>query len=228
MTRLQLRTLWRRHVRDTAQVEWSDDTEVNDILNLAYANVQKEIVKINRNAHQFWDYLPTTSGTNWYALPATFGIRRVGLKSHTVDTSWTKLEPKGYSKLQAYLSTGNQQGKTYYAVEGQFIGIFPAPTESVSNGIELIHTPIMSMAADSDVPRIKLPLHLAIVYWAKLIALGETDETAGETRARLSEILDDLPLWYEAHSETADKFEVTGVTGQRIGLHGRITPNDVI
>jgi len=216
MTRGQIRALWRRHVRDTAGVEW-DDTEANEIINLAYGLVQKEIVKIDRTAHVFWDYIPTTAGTSWYELPSSFGIIRVGLKTNTADLAWTKLDPKGYNKLQEFLdplATGAQvsaTGRAYYTVMGTVLGIFPAPKNSVSDGLQLIHTPLMSLGGDSEVPRVKIPLHLLIVYWAKLIALGDTDESSGETRDRIREMLDDLPLWYDLPSEADSKFEVQGL-----------------
>jgi hypothetical protein len=78
----------------------------------------------------------------------------------------------------------------------------------VTNGLEIVHTPIMSMAVDSDVPRIKTPIHMGIIYWAKLLLLGETDEAAGETVSRLKEILADIPNWYEAHTDEPDKLIV--------------------
>ena len=78
----------------------------------------------------------------------------------------------------------------------------------MTNGLEIVHTPIMSMAVDSDVPRIKTPIHMGIIYWAKLLLLGETDEAAGETVSRLKEILADIPNWYEAHTDEPDKLIV--------------------
>lgn len=202
MTRGQMRTLLRRQLQDVPDVQWPDDAELDELLNIAYAMVQKEIRKIYPTAHQFVDYMNTTAGTSWYPLPATFGVKRVSLKD--TNGSYVKLSYKSYDDIKD--QTGRER---YYAKEGQWIGIFPAPEASVANAIELVHVPIMAMAADTDIPRIKLPLHIAIVWWAKLLALGETTDTSGETAVRLKELLGDLGAWYD---NTSDGPEVLGVT----------------
>lgn len=206
MTRGAIRTLLRRHIQDTAEVAW-DDSELDDIINLAYANVQKEIVKANPEAHLFWDRMDTTDGTNWYPLLNTFGISHVAIKATASDTRWTILKPKRYRDIYTYDGTSQ-----FYTKRGQWVGIFPAPSESVTSGLEVLHAPIMSIGAginnDSEVPRIKTPLHLAIVYWSKLIALGDTDQQAGETRERLQEILGDIPNWYDINNDEPERLQV--------------------
>jgi hypothetical protein len=204
MTRGEMRALLRKQVQDVAEDQWQD-SELDSILNLAYANVQKEIVKVDREAHLFWDYIDTVAGTSWYPLPQTFGISHVGVKLAASDTGYTVLgPPKRYRDVKDVETSST----TYYSIRGQWIGIFPAPGVGVTSGIELVHTPIMSIGAglgnDGEVPRIKLPLHLAIVWWAKLICLGDTDEQAGEARARLAEMINDIPVWYSAHSDAVD------------------------
>jgi len=201
MTRGQMRTLLRRQLQDVPEVQWPVDSELDALLNSAYTLVQKEIRKVSPTAHQFWDYINTVAGTSWYPLPQTFGIRRISLKQ--ADGTYTKLTLKDYDTIK-----GLSGSETYYAKEGQWIGIFPAPT-TMANGIELVHVPIMEMALDADVPRIKLPLHIGIVWWAKLLALGETADATSDTKSRLQELLGDIPVWYDV---TSDGPEVLGVT----------------
>lgn len=206
MTRGEIRTLLRRHIQDTAAVAWTTD-ELDSVINLAYANVQKEIIKADPEAHLFWDRMDTTAGTNWYPLLNSFGISHVAIKGSSSDTVWTILSPRRYRDFYTYSGTSQ-----IYTKRGQWIGVYPAPTVSVTNGLEVLHAPIMAIGSglsnDSEVPRIKTPLHLAIVYWSKLIALGDTDEQSGETRDRLQEILGDLPNWYNINNDEPARLQV--------------------
>lgn len=202
MTRAQIRTLLRRHIQDVPAVSWTD-VELDAIINLAYSLVQKEIRKIDPEAHLFWDYMNTVAGTSWYPLPATFSVSQVGIKGASTDLVHTRLDPKRYQDIVVLTAASHQ----YYALRGQWIGIFPAPTVSVTNGLELVSNPIMALADDAEVPRIKDPLHLAIVYWARLIALGDTDEKGDETRIRLNEMLGDLPFWYNLNADDNMKLQ---------------------
>lgn len=205
MTLAQIRTLVRRQVNDVDSVEWSD-AEMLSVINLAYAKVQKEIAKVDPEAHLFWDYMAATATVSWYPLPATFGVSEVGLKSAATDTVWTRLNKKTYEDIKGLSSTEN-----YYCLRGQWLGIFPAPSTTVANGIELIHTPIMALALDADIPRIKLPLHEAVAYWTKDILLGDTDEDSAATRQRLADIINDIPLWYQTNSDDPDRLQVKGL-----------------
>lgn len=205
MTRAQIRTMLRRQIQDVDAVEWSN-AELNDIINLAYAKIQKEIFKVWPEAHLFWDYMDVNATVSWYPLPATFGISEFGMKSAASDTTWTRLDPKTYENIKDLTGT-----KYYYCQRGQWIGIFPAPSTTVTNGLELVHTPIMAMSADTDLPRIKLPLHEAIVYWAKDICLGDSDEESQATRQRMADIVNDLPYWYEQKTDDPDKIQVLGL-----------------
>ena len=207
MTRGQIKTLFLRRVHDVSAVQWTD-AEQNDLVNLAYSKVQKEIVKFKRDAHLYWDTLNSVAGTSLYPLPATFGVRRVGLKASAADTVFTKLSKKEWEDIMD-LTTGVT---SYYCLPNEnWLGIYPAPSTSVANGIEVIHCPIMSLSDDAEVPRIKTPMHDAIALWAVIIAKGETDEDAQIAKEELANILGDVGQWYEAPSDQAEKFQVVGV-----------------
>jgi hypothetical protein len=205
MNFLQLKELLARYTQDVVQVEYSE-VEQEALLNQAYALVQKEIVKIDREAHIAWDYTNLEAGVSWYPLPETFSVLEVGVKAADSDTTFTNITPKRHRDLQ--VRSANQTAQ-HYTQRGQWIGIFPAPAVAVTNGLEIAHFPIMSLAEDTDIPRIKLPLHIAIVYWAKILALGDTDENSTETRTRLNEILNDLPTWYNLSGDEPEKLQVS-------------------
>jgi len=206
MTLLQIREMLQRQLQDISSVEWDNAGELNALINQAYYLVQKEVFKKFPTAHLFVDTAPTAIGTSWYPLGDSFGVHRVGYKADAAATAWTKLARKDYDDVVEV--TGST---TYYAQKGQWLGIFPAPTAAVADGIELWHTPVMSLAADADIPRIKLPMHYAIVLWAKMIAIGDTGEQAGETRDRLKEVFADLPEWYDIITDDTDRLQIRGV-----------------
>lgn len=205
MTRAQIRTRLRRFINDVDAVEWSD-AELNSEINEAYAWVQKEIRKVNPEAHLFWDTMDVTSGTSWYPLPATFAVSEFGMKSAASDTDFTRLDKKAYEDIKGLTGV-----TYYYCRRGQWLGIFPAPSASVTNGLQLVHTPIMQLSADADIPRIKLGLHLAVAYRAAETLLGDTDENRPTMREKLGDIINDLPFWYDEDNDDADRFQVKGL-----------------
>lgn len=197
-----IRTVLRRQVKDTAGVQWGD-SEMTAIMNVAYAFVQKEITKVDPEAHIFWDYMDSSVNVSWYPMPSTFGIESVSLM-RTTGTAFKKLKYKDWDLIKDLEDSGSDP---FWTIRGQFIGIFPPPSEAVTNGIQVIHNPIMSVGDDADFPRVKIPLHYAIILWSKLILLGDTFEAAPEVRTRLSEIFNDLPLWYNKNVGKVEKLQ---------------------
>ncbi len=190
MTKASMRTLLSRWVNDVDDVEWSE-SEKNEALNESYYERQAEVQAVDPEAVIFWDTMNTTSGTNWYPLPPTFGIISVGFKSAASDTSYTKLKHQLYDDIKDLNGT-----TTYYTRRGEWLGIFPAPSASVTSGIELQHRPIHTLTVDSDEPKLKLPLHRAIVLGAKLFLLGDTNEKAEEDEKKLDRLLSNISKWY--------------------------------
>lgn len=205
MTRLTMRTLLSRFINDVDDVEWTE-SEKNEALNESYYDRQSEVQAIDPEATIYWDNMNTTSGTNWYPLPPTFGVISVGLKSLSSDTAWTKLDHQIYDDIQTLTGTTN-----YYTLRGEWLGIFPAPTVSVTNGIELQHRPIHTLTVDSDEPRLKLPLHKAIVIGAKLFLLGDTNESSKEDERKLNDVMEKAKLWYGQQYDTAISISPRGL-----------------
>lgn len=205
MTRLTMRTLLSRFINDVDDVEWTE-AEKNEALNESYYEVQGYVQAIDPEAVIFWDNMNTTSGTNWYPLPPTFGVISVGFKSASSDTSFTKLQHQLYEDIKDLDGT-----TTYYTLRGEWLGIFPAPSASVTNGIELLHRPIHTLTVDSDEPKLKLPLHRAIVLGAKLFLLGDTNEESKEDQRKYDALLENAKLWYGQQYDTPISFSPRGL-----------------
>lgn len=225
MNRGTIRDILRRQIRDTQSVEWDDDNEINELINVAYSYVQKEIAKSFPEAHIFWDYIDTSVNVSWYPLPSTFGVIQVGLKSSASATTYTNLSgPKRYRDIGPGAAAQPAGiASTHYTLRGQWVGIFPAPALAIDDGIEILHNPIMALSDDDEIPRIKTPLHMAVLWWSKLLLLGDTDENVNETRARLNEVLADIPLWYDNQRGEPEQLQVGGLFNRRTNTSRRGT-----
>jgi hypothetical protein len=115
----------------------------------------------------------------------------VGLKTNVADTDWTPL-----TRVPYHLARDWDGSEHVYCHRGQYIGIFPAPTVSVTGGIQFIHAPTDTMTTDTDVPKVETTLHYAIVLWAALIAKGESPEDDTKDAKELGRIIGDIPQDY--------------------------------
>lgn len=191
MTRATIRELLRRRLNEATADNWSDDV-LNTVIDVAYALVLKQVRKVDPEAVLAWDYRATAVGVNWYEKPAaTRGPVEVGLKATSAATDWTPLVRKPYFIARDWT------GDTVYCHRGTYIGIFPAPSEAVADGIQFLHAPTDTLAVDNDVPKVEQTLHYAIVLWAALIAKGESPETPdSKDAAELQRIIGDIPADY--------------------------------
>jgi hypothetical protein len=190
MNLTQLRTVTRRYVQDTESVEWTD-AEINQALNDAYYDLQAELQMVAPEGIISWDTIDSDSTDNWYPKPPTFGLIQIGLKLTAADTTFTKLDFKDYNDIK------DETGTTYYYCErGDWFGIFPAPPASVTNGIEVMHRPIDTLTTDTDIPKLKLPLHQGIALQAKIFLLGDTNENADKDEGKLDRLKEKMPLLY--------------------------------
>jgi hypothetical protein len=192
VTRATIRTLLRRRLNEQTADNW-DDSTLNTLIDLAYALILKQVRKVDPEAVLFWDYRNTVAGTVWYEKPAgTRGPVEIGLKQLSTDTDWTALKRKPYFLARDWTDAL----ETVYCHRGTYIGIFPAPSVSVTNGIQFIHAPTDTLALDTDTPKLEASLHYAIALWASLIAKGESPEADTKDAAELQRILGDIPQDY--------------------------------
>ena len=212
MTRGQIRTKLRRRLNEEVGDSaggWTD-AELNAEINDAYKWVQKEIYKSFPTAHLYWDLMDTVTDDHWYPLPETLGIRQVALKADSSATDFARLHRKDFEDL---VDLDDSSTTYYYTTMGQYIGIYPYPAEAVLQGLRVIHTPLMAMAADDDVPRVKAPCHEAIVLKAKDSILGDLGPAGADesNRVRLADIINDLPLWYQVQNDEPERVQPSGL-----------------
>lgn len=191
MTRSQIRTMLRRRVQETTADQWTD-SDLNDLINLAYQRVELDILTVNPQAFTSRYQADIVSGQDLYEKPAGF--------NH--ELSFKLLDDDGVYKRMDMLSFVTNEARTNesttkYAHWGAYFHLAPTPSTSVTAGLELDFIPSLSMTDDADVPKIAHPLHMAIVYHAQLLALGETGEEQKRAAEELQILVNKIPLYYQ-------------------------------
>lgn len=204
----------RRLLNEQTADNWDDNT-LNTLIDLAYALVLKQVRKVDAEALLFWDYRDTVAGTIWYEKPSgTRGPVEVGLKATSSDSDWTALKRVPYHSFRDW--TGSD---TVYCHRGIYVGIKPAPSNSVTSGLQFVHAPTDALASDSEVPKLESTLHYAIVLWTTMLAKGESPEDDTKHARDLQRILGDIPLDYgtidygQALAFSPDVADARGTTG---------------
>ena len=195
MNRGDARTLLRRRINEPTADNWSDSI-LNTLLNLGYAFVLKQIRRVNKEAILFWEYRNTVAGSNWYEKPSnTTSIVEVGFKDIATDTDWEPLTRKPYYLARGW-TTGVSGSETVYCHRGNYIGLFPAPTNSVTKGLRLLTVPNDQLTLDTDNFLVELTLQYAVVLYAAILAKGESPEDDAKDQRELTRLIGDIPVDY--------------------------------
>jgi hypothetical protein len=222
MNRGAMRTLLRRRLLEPTADQW-DDSTLNDLLNLALALVRKQVRKVDYEFDIRWEYRDTVAGTHWYEKPAgTLGPTEVGVKKAASDADWTALKRTAYHLARTYTA----ESEMVYCHRGAYIGLFPAPSASITDGIQFLHAPTETLAADTDIPRLETSLQYAVVCWAELLAKGESPEDDSKAAKELQRLLGDIPADYGSIDLGQPMLLQADVADAR-GMFGRRVPNDI-
>lgn len=224
MNRLAMRTLLRRRLLEPTADQWSDST-LNDLLNLGLALVRKQVRKVDYEFDIRWEYRNTVAGTSFYEKPAgTRGPVEIAVKKAASDIDWLALRRSPYHIAKTFVSTG--ESEMVYCHRGAYIGLFPAPTTSVVDGIQFLHAPTETLALDTDVPRLEESLQYAVVCWASLLAKGESPESDDKDAKELARLLGDIPADYGSIDLGQPMLIQADVADAR-GIFGRRVANDI-
>lgn len=181
----------RRRLQERVADQWTD-AELNELLNLGLLEIQKSVLQVDPLAIIWIDVDDIVAGQEFYEVPPGMWYEfEVGVKTSASDADFTILDPCSYHTRRSLSS-----GAGRYSRLGKYISIRPIPTGSVVDGLQVRYVPSLSMSNDSDVPDLNLGLHLGIVLWAQILALGESLEDSGPTQATLKGLIEQIPLFY--------------------------------
>lgn len=196
MTRSTMRARTRRLLQEVTPDLWSD-TDVNELLNTAASLVQKEVLKIDRMAFARWEQRPLVKDQNFYSKPEfLWFFHEVAIKNTSAAGGYEALIRKDYN-----IARDITRGDPVYTQIGEFLGIFPAPTATLTAGLQLLWCPTLAMAVDTDVLPLHPALHEAVVRWAQKLGMGDTDDPEAKVDATLHTLLADIPMYYQANPD---------------------------
>jgi hypothetical protein len=199
-----MRTMLRRQLQEDTASQWSDAT-LNSYLNLGLQFMETAVLQHQPEAFRQVDR------TTFYVadeglIPKPIGCMRViDVKvKYPDDTAYTfavyRRNDQIEEAIDAYESS-TMESEPYWSIYGHWVRVWPEPATDATDGIELIYVPTLTMGADSDVPLLHLHLHEGIVYKAKSVALGDTDEESDPEQMaaldkKLSVCISRIPLYY--------------------------------
>jgi hypothetical protein len=142
--------------------------------------------------------------------------------STAAATTYTQLRRVAYHI--ARLNTNAED--TVYCLRGRYIGIFPAPTVSVTDGIEMMHAPTPTLSEDTDVPELEETLHYAMVCWTAMLAKGDGLEDDTKESNELRRILADIPDDYGSGGDLGQPLLLQPDASDARGRFGARIAND--
>jgi len=189
MTKLSIRTMLRRVIMEVTPQNWPDAV-LDDLINVAYHSTQKEVMKVDPEAFLEWVRRDIVLNKSDYPKPeGSWWPNQVRLKNSTTG-KYDRLVFKPFDEAETW-TDGN-----VWSRRGNYIWIFPTPSANLTDGIEMIHVPTLTLAADTDIPVVPLGLHMAIVYVSKILALGETYQGVDKDRTLIADLMGDLSMYY--------------------------------
>lgn len=216
-----MRGMLRRRINEQAppagEGYWSDSV-CNELLNQAAYWTQKKVLRVNPLAFMAWYRASLVSGESFYRRPVgSWWEFEVAVKASPTATIYTKLERKPYKAVRD-LESGSTP---CWSKMGTFLAIFPVPPDNISAGLQVIHTPLISMSDDDSVLELHPSLHMLVVAKANDLALADVPEVPArkDVQAEMAESLADLPLIYGR--DAADGLDRLWIPPEQIGREVR-------
>jgi hypothetical protein len=201
MNRGDARDQLRRRLQEYSPDLWLN-TDLNRALNFAAMEMQKEVMKVDPEAFRFVDRTDIVNATTFekqfYEFPAGCWY----------ESAVQILGDDGkYGKPLVripYLEVLDRtDGEPRYArFDRSYFLLSPPPDADRANGIQLTWTPTLTMANNIDELPFHTGLHLGVVMFAEMIALGDSGEARDDTLKDLARIINSIPQYYLASGST--------------------------
>lgn len=193
-TRESLRDWLRRRLQELTPAQW-DDTDLDSYINFGYQFTQEEIEAVENDAFaHYTDKTDLVAGQQLYPLPVNCKAPRLLEMSTNGGTSYSVIEQVGWPQTVPQPTEAQQiepqRARTVWSLQGRYIRLEPTPQTSHTDGLRLTYVPVLTMGADSDVPELTANYHANIVFYAQVLALGDTANTQDKAAA-----LEDLALF---------------------------------
>lgn len=211
MTRGQMRTLLRRRLQEPDEDQFTD-SELNDLLNLALSRLQTVIMTYDPDAFLSMYRKDITLGQKLYETPADFMYVVTVEVLDVPSSNYGQIRPMKYQDtLNTVLGTAPIMppvAQRYGRFGRKNLFLYPIPTATVADGLQVVYCPTLVMSDDDSVPDLPLVLHMAVVMRAQLYAMDETGDDAKAVQASLGEILAEIPRWYQRSADEPDTLDI--------------------
>lgn len=188
MIRSVLRTLLRRQVNEDVADAWTD-ADLNTLLDAGCDAVGKWFFSGNP------DRAPITTTLSAYLKDTGYGFATIALPdgftrmfdlSLLVNSVYVPIEKSSQATVMGLVASDDSK----WAFLGQSIIVGPAPSVSLANGVRIRSWNGITLAAEGTSPPFPASLHMAVVYEAKLITLGEGADDDSPTLRALNRLYD--------------------------------------
>lgn len=212
MTLAQIRALVRRRIREVTADQWTD-AEIDTVINVALARMETLILKIAPDEFVSVYTKDLTSGDGYYEMPATTIHPLMLERRDSTSSSYRRARRVKFADILDRLANSTtaaaETDETLYARVGRKrIIVWPTPTASVSAGLRLTHVDTLTLADETDVPNLPVPLHIGIVYWSEIMLVGEGREEVKGSEAQLASLIGDIPMWYLQSGDRPDSLDI--------------------
>ncbi len=193
-----MRSLLRRRINEVSADNWAD-ADLDDILNFGLHKVQQRIMAVDPEAFIYKARTPVVANEEFIDKPVGMWYEKSVRLLNTASNLYETIEPMDYDLAVLH----EDDSERVYSHLGRFFALHPIPTTSVAAGFEILYIPTLDMAADSDVPDVKVPLHECIVKAAQLVLMPETGEPYKDLKESLENDLNEIPLYYRVSAGRA-------------------------
>jgi len=208
-TRSGLRSRVRRLLKEDTADNWTD-VELDNLLNLGLQDMQEFVMDIDNEAFMRWDTTNLVVDQRYYPKPtAIFSEVELGYSADPTVNAYLPLHRKDFHEIRQYesqVSRGTDitiagQGSIItndYSTVGRYWYLGWSPDTAVTDGLQAIYIPALTMAADADVPDLHINLHDGIALSAAIKALDEVSEVTENLEKRLAIMVGKISMYHRA------------------------------
>jgi len=188
MTRGEARDdVLRRRLQEDTPNRWSNEN-LNRLLNLALQETQKRILAIQPEAFKREYRADQVANQEFYEWPAGMWTSKKLATGNPTD---------GFVRLSPIALIQAESGQAGFVPwDSRYFMLAPKPSDSVVNGIQCVCVPTLTMAVDTEVLPLPLAMHMAVVLYAEIFALGDVGEASAQAKSELEPIFNSMPSFY--------------------------------
>jgi hypothetical protein len=199
-----MRTIVRRILQEETADQW-EDSDLDTYLNIGLQWVQRQVMAKDPEAFIWIDTADIVTDQRYYAKPASMLHEvELGYSEDPTSTEYGRVKRVAFDDMRTEQNprwgvTDDMLETTAgakYAHVGRWFYLGWAPDANITDGLQLIYVPELTMGADTDVPDLHPGLHYGVVLISSIFALNETPEDPGKFQTQLQEIVGQIPRYY--------------------------------